>query len=132
MKKQLINDKKAYVLDTGISEATSFKFSEDRGRILENTVFLELKRKGKEVYYSKGKYECDFVLRKGYKIYEAIQVCKNIEDEQTEVREIRGLIEAMETYKLTEGLLLTENTEGEKIVENKKILIKPIWKWLLE
>jgi predicted AAA+ superfamily ATPase len=47
-------------------------------------------------------------------------------------REINGLLEALCIYKLKEGLLLTSDQEGEIIKNKKKIVIKPVWKWLLE
>lgn len=132
VKKQLVNPKKIYTMDIGFANAISFKFSEDKGRLLENLVFIELKRSGDEIYYHKGKYECDFVIKLGLDIVQAIQVTENMDDEVTKKREFNGLFDAMDTYGLKEGLILTSDTEGEELVEGKKIMIKPIWKWLLE
>src|SRR3989338_6753056 len=63
LKKQFISDKKIYAIDNGLRNAVSFAVSDDRGRLLENMIFLELKRRGYEVYFFKGKGECDFVLK---------------------------------------------------------------------
>lgn len=131
LKKQLMNPKKAYVIDVGLANSISFKFSEDKGRLLENLVFMELKRQGNEIYYHKNKFECDFLIKKGLKITKAIQVCYELNNEDKE-REIRGLVEAMQTHKLKEGLILTFDDEDEIILNNKKISIKPVWKWLLD
>ncbi len=140
IKKQLVNPKKIYVIDTGLANAVSFKFSEDYGRQLENLVFIELKRRGKEIYYHKQKKECDFVIKEGLEIVEAIQVCKSLSDIETKEREIAGLLDACKTYNLKEGIILTDDEEGEEErsvkVENgdeRKVRIKtiPIWKWLL-
>ena len=51
--KQLGSIKKVYFIDNGMLNAISFKFSEDRGKLLENIVFLELRRKGKNVFYNR-------------------------------------------------------------------------------
>jgi len=131
IKKQMVNPKKIYTIDTGLANAISFKFSEDRGRILENLVFIELKRRGKEIYYHKQKKECDFVIKKGLDIVQAIQVTKTLENTETKKREIDGLLDALKTYNLKEGLILTEYEENEFESEGFKITVKPIWKWLL-
>jgi uncharacterized protein len=133
LKKQLINPKKIYAIDSGLANIISFKFSEDMGRILENIVFLELRRKGLEIYYyrSKDNSECDFIIRTGINITQAIQVTKSIEYEKTRVREIKGLVEAMKEHKLKTGLILTENEEDEFEIDKFKIVVKPIWKWIL-
>jgi len=75
--------------------------------------------------------ECDFVIRKGNKIIEAIQVCHEL-NKGNEDREFGGLKEAMNKFKLKEGLILTNGQEDEIISEGKKIIIRPVWKWLLE
>jgi predicted AAA+ superfamily ATPase len=131
IKKQISSERKIYSMDTGISNALSFKFSEDKGRLFENIVFLELKRQNKEIYYHKEKKECDFVIKEGLEIVSAIQVTTSLSDLDTKEREIKGLLEALKTYNLKEGLILTQDEEGEEVIDNKKIIIKPIWRWLL-
>lgn len=131
LKKQLINQKKVYVIDTGLANAVSFKFSEDKGRILENVVFIELKRREKEIYYHHVNNECDFIINNKGKITQVIQVTDNLSEEKTRNREIAGLLDACKTYKLKTGLILTNDEEEEFEQEGVKIIIKPIWKWLL-
>lgn len=131
LKKQLVNLKKIYAIDTGFVNNIAFKFSQDIGRILENIVFIELKRRNQEIYYHKEKYECDFVIKERLDITFAIQVTKSLDDEDTKEREIKGLIEACKNYDLKSGLILTENEEGEEIIDDIKVIIKPVWKWLL-
>jgi hypothetical protein len=131
VKKQLVNPKKIYSIDTGFINAISFKFSEDIGRILENLVFIELKRRGKEIYYHKEKFECDFLVKEGLDIDQVIQVTKSLNDEEAKKREFKGLLEAIKKYNLKEGLILTEDEEGVEIVDELKVKIIPIWKWLL-
>ena len=130
VKKQIQNPRKVYCIDTGFSIHGGFSVSEDKGRVLENIVFLQLKRMKKDIYYFSEKGECDFVLRKGVKIEESIQVCYELNDENRE-REINGLIEAMDKFKMKKGLILTYNQEEEIKVNKKKIIIKPVWKWVL-
>ncbi len=131
IKKQIQNPRKIYCVDSGFINEVGFKFSEDKGRILENIVFLELKRNGKEIYYFSDKRECDFLIRQGIKIKESIQVCYDLNEKDKE-REINGLVEAMDKFKLKEGLILTYDQEEEFKRNNKKIIVKPVWKWLLE
>ena len=107
-----------------------FNFSENKGRILENIVFLELLRRGKDVFYHSAKSECDFVIKEGLEIVEAIQVSYLI-DISNEQREYKGLQEALQTYKLQKGLLLTYDTESTVNIGTNEITITPVWKWLL-
>ncbi len=41
-------------------------------------------------------------------------------------------MEAMEKFKLKKGLILTYDQEDEFVVDGKKIIVKPVWKWLVE
>ncbi|MBU0471401.1 MAG: ATP-binding protein, partial [Nanoarchaeota archaeon] len=129
LKKQLVNPKKIYCVDSGIININAFAFSENKGRILENTVFLELKRRNKEIFYHKNKYECDFLVHEKLMITQAIQVCCELNSQNKE-KEIKGIVEAMIIYNLNEGYILTLNQEEELNIENKKILVKPVWKFL--
>lgn len=131
LKKQIGNPKKIFAADVGFITSLGFSSTNDSGRILENIVCIELKRNKKEIYYHQEKKECDFVIREGRKITQAIQVCQMLTEENRK-RELSGLYDAMESYDLKEGLIITEEQE-EKIKEGKyTIHIKPIWKWLLE
>ncbi len=130
IKKQIQNPRKIYCIDNGFVNEVGFRFSEDKGRILENLVFLELKRKEKEIYYFSEKGECDFVLRDKTKIKTAVQVCYDL-NEKNKNREINGLIEAMNKFKLKKGFILTYNQDDELTINNKKIIIKPVWQALL-
>ena len=130
VKKQIQNPKKIYCIDNGLSNVLGFKFSKDSGNLLENLVAIELKRRGKETFYFQKKGECDFVLREGAKIKEVIQVCYKL-TEKNKDREIKGLLEAMDEFKLKEGLILTYDDEKGFNVGGKKIKVLPVWKWLL-
>jgi len=127
-KERQVNPKKVYSIDNGLSAANSVSFSKDIGRMLENQVFLNLRRKHKEMFYFKEKKECDFVVKEREKITQAIQVCYELNEDNKE-REINGLMEALIKFKLKQGLILTYNQEDTIENQNKKILIKPAWKW---
>ncbi|MCK5025069.1 MAG: ATP-binding protein [Nanoarchaeota archaeon] len=130
--KQNLGEKKLYCIDNGLINAVSFKFSDDRGRLLENLVFLELKRREKELYYHKEKQECDFVVLDKMTVVEAIQVTESLDNAKTRKREISGLIDAMKTYKLKKGLIVTANQFEDIKEDGYDIKIRPAWLWLLE
>src|SRR3989344_2599960 len=104
VRKQIQNPRKAYCIDNGFIMEIGFRFSENKGKILENLVFIELKRDGKEIYYLSEKKECDFVIRNGAKINEAIQVCYELNNKNRE-RELGGLLEALKKFNLKKGLI---------------------------
>ena len=130
LKKQIINDKKFYIIDNGFVGVLSKKLSGDKGLLLENLVFNSL-NKNNDVFYYSNKNECDFLLVKNKTVTNAIQVCYDLNEDNRE-REISGLKEAMNKFKLNEGLLLTNSQEEEIKIENKEIKVVPVWKWLLE
>jgi len=130
LKKQAVNPKKVYAIDSGLIKANTLSFADDLGRILENIVFVHLKRSNYKVYYFKMTKECDFVVADRDKIITAIQVCYHLDEENLQ-RELDGLKEAMIFFNLQNGTILTYNNKDEFVVENKRILVKPVWEWLL-
>jgi len=130
---QFKQNKKGYCIDTGLRNAVSFKFSEDIGRLVENIVFLEILRRGREVFFWKNKnqQEVDFIIKDGLKVIQLIQVCWDVKNEKTKKREIEGLLSAMEEFKLKEGLILTEDYEEFEKYNQKEIRYEPLWKWLI-
>ena len=132
LKKQILSSRKVYSIDTGLVNSVSFMFSENTGPLLENIVFLELKRRFQEIYYYEDKKECDFLVKNKGKIVQAIQVTVSIADPKTEKREVEGLKEAMERFDLKEGYIITKDTEKTIDLEGRAIQVKPIITWLLE
>jgi predicted AAA+ superfamily ATPase len=130
VKKQIMNPKKVYTVDHSVAHRLGFNFSENKGRILENIVYMELLRRGKEVYYHSGKKECDFVVKEGLNVTEAIQVVFQLNINNHE-REYQGLEEAMTVHNLKSGLLLSHNGEDYKHTGNTAIKVMPVWEWLL-
>lgn len=130
LKKQLANPQKIYCMDTGIVNSVSFKFSENKGRIMENLVFTTLNRKQNQVFYHKSRHECDFVIKEGIKITQAIQATVSLQDAGVRKRELKGILEAMNAYELSEGIIITES-ENEIIETNGKIIkVIPLYDWL--
>ena len=128
LKKQAYASKKAYIIDTAMADMIGFRSRDDWGGYLENAVFLELKRRGHEIFFYKDHTECDFIIRKGRAITTAIQVCFSLDHPDTRARELEGLQDAITHFSLNNGLLLTLEDEGE----SDGITIMPVWKWLLE
>ncbi len=131
IKKQLINDKKLYIIDNGFLKTLSTRLTKDKGWLLENIVFNTLNRQYVDVFYFSEKQECDFVTLKNKKIHSIMQVTWEL-NENNKSRETNGLITAMDTFKQKTGLILTYDQEDELKIGNKKIIVKPVWKWILE
>lgn len=136
LKKQIRRHKKIYFNDVAMAAKIGFRHSDDYGRILENIVFIELRRRNKEIYFHQKIKECDFIIKEDNKITCAYQVTSSLECNKTKAREYNGLLEAMQQYNLCQGYILTDDFTDEEVIEkdnrNYKIIIKPIWEWLLE
>jgi len=139
LKEQTQTPKKVYLVDNGLRTALGFKFSQDLGKILENTAFLKLKQKQTknllmEIFYWRDYQgrEVDFVVKEGKKINQLVQVCENLENPKTKEREIRSLLKVSQELKCKNLLILTLEKEGEEKIKDKKIKFLPLWKWLLE
>ncbi len=130
LRRSLAAPKKIYLIDTAFNQISGFNFSSNSGRNLENVVFIELKRRKKEVYYFSEKNECDFIIKDAARATQAIQVCYNLNKEDKE-REVNGLLQAMNKFKLKEGKIITFDQDEELSVEGKTIQVIPVWKWLL-
>lgn len=128
LKSRQINPKKVYSIDNGFIRANSTGFSEDYGRLLENLVFIELRKKYREIFYFREQGECDFLVKEKTKITKAIQVCYEVTGRNKE-RELKGLLEAMDFFELNEGFILTFQQEDEIIIDGKKVFLIPAWNY---
>ncbi|MFH1902883.1 MAG: ATP-binding protein [Candidatus Omnitrophota bacterium] len=133
VKQQYTAPRKIYGIDNGLIGSVAFQFSKNRGLFLENLVFLELKRRYKNIYYCKTmkNLEVDFLIKKENQTISLIQVTESLSDELTRKRELNSLLAAMEELKLKEGLILTEDHEEKIKVSDRTIRVQPIYKWLL-
>ncbi len=92
---------------------------------------LELKRQEKEVFFSEESGECDFVIKQDTKIVEAIQVTAIITN-QNRQRELKGLVETMQKYKLKQAIIITKDQNTTFTIKGSKIIAKPFWQWAIE
>lgn len=129
-RRRIMNPKKVYLTDTGFA-ALGRPFAENRGRLLENLVAIELFRRGMETYYFKNRHECDFIIKQGTRPTHAIQVCWELTN-RNEKRELAGLVDASSLLGLTSGTILTYAQDEEREKNGLKISVLPVWKWLLE
>ena len=125
---------KYYCIDNGLRDAVLMPQSDDNGKKLENTIFMQLHRDrlpyDKISYYSE-KTECDFVVQRGNSVEQLVQVTWSMADKATREREIKGILEASEVTGCS-NLLIVTNAEQEILnIEGKVIRVVPAWKWLL-
>ena len=139
LKQQFIAPKKAYCVDTGIVDLMGFKFSENRGKILENAIAIELQRRKEkdinlETYYWKDaqQNEVDFVIKGKTKVTQLIQATHINNRLELKENRIRSLLRASKDLKCYNLLFITWDFEGEEIISDLKIKFIPLWKWLLE
>ncbi len=132
VKEQQIAAKKIYSIDTGLSQSVGFSFSENKGKLIENMVFLQLRRKTSDIYYYKTSqnFEVDFFLPRKSML---IQVSQYFDVDETKERELRALIAASAEQKKSAKLIVV--TEGEKQNierEGSHIEVIPLYEWLLK
>lgn len=120
LKVQMSNPKKVYFVDNAIIQKIGFNATDNNGQMLENLVYIELKRRGLEIYYHADKVECDFIAREGIHITAAYQVTRSLANEDTKERETNGLLSALKAYNLSEGIILTQEEEDAWDIEEKK------------
>lgn len=133
VKQQINQPRKFYCIDTGFINALVPRTTLDRGKLIENIVFIELRRRGNEVYfYARPDYEIDFLVKEGLKIKQLIQVCFSIADRDTKKREIRALLRASDKFRCEDLIIITWDEDGQETVNSKKIKFIPLWLWLLK
>ncbi|RKZ02320.1 ATP-binding protein [Candidatus Fermentibacteria bacterium] len=131
VKKQRVRPKKIYAIDNKLRNVVSFSFSKDNGNNLENLIFLELKRRGQDIYFYREKGECDFVILDRSAVIHLIQVTFAL-DKHNRRREIAGIAEAMENLNCNRGTIITVNQDELIHHRGKEIKVVPAWRWLLE
>ena len=131
VKEQQIAAKKIYSIDTGMLNSVGFSFSKNIGKIMENLVFLQLRRHHQDIFYYKTNqnHEVDFYIPSQQL---AIQVCQELSDEETRLRELRSLIELSEEKKGNNLLQIVTLADRETItIEGSSIEVLPLYDWLL-
>lgn len=141
MTEQQKTGKKIYCYDNGYYQAKAFRFSPNSGKLFENAVAVELRRREMEgslrlfYYKNHAKEEVDFVVQQELKITSLIQVCYSVSEPKVKAREIRALINAGNELECHSLMVITndyEKTETHswfgRVAEIEFI---PLWKWLL-
>jgi hypothetical protein len=130
VKRQQVAPKKVYAIDTGLASAVGFSFSPNTGKLLENLVFLALRRRTQEVYYytSPAGFEVNFYLPE---TRELIQVSQNLAQPATREREVRALTAAMRGLGLSRGLILSDANAAPILESELTIEVRSLAEWLL-
>lgn len=128
-----VNPQKVYLVDTGLLSAASSDITGDKGALLENLIFIHLRRSGRviEYYHAADGIETDFVVRDPLsgKVEALVQVCWSIESEGTRARELRGLRAAMDQLAHPCGTLVTWRDE-QHLVAHPDIEVVSAWRYL--
>ena len=125
--------RKSYIGDVGIYYG--IQGTEEKGRLFENIVFLELKRRiaeQREIFYWKNKegLETDFVIKQGINIKEIIQVTTDLSNKKTMDREINGLFSCAKELNISQGTIVTESFHKSVVKQGIHIDFIPIMQWL--
>lgn len=132
LKVQARDPKKIYIIDNGLRTVSLTSERKDWGRLAENVVYLELRRRGHQMFYFKQTQEVDFVLTQLGKPIDAIQVCYcDLQNPETKQREIKALLECLIALNLDAGKVLTLSYEDTISVQSKTIHFTPLYKWLV-
>jgi len=130
VRRQQVGPKKVYGIDTGLLCKVGFAFSPNTGRLLENLVYLALRRRAQEIHYyvSATGREVDFYLPQSQ---ELIQVAQDMNQPQVREREVRALLEAMQAFNLPRGLILSDTNLDPPQIDGATIEVRAISDWLL-
>ena len=127
---------KYYCIDNGLRDAVLLPQSDDEGKKLENTVFLQLYRHRTpidRIFYYQGKGECDFVVQRGVDVISLIQVTWDMSNEETRSREINGIVEASKAIGCKNLYIITYDSAEEINIDNDTVIhVIPVWRWLLD
>ncbi|MBI5245453.1 MAG: ATP-binding protein [Elusimicrobia bacterium] len=131
--KRIVNPKKLYCIDTGMAHHQALSVSNDWGHLLENAIFLHLRRQTEAICYFKDarQREVDFVIRKTGKKYSLIQAAWSLQDSKTRQREIDALYSAMSELSIKDATLVTLDEQEEIRSSGKTIHVRPAWSFLL-
>jgi predicted AAA+ superfamily ATPase len=108
VRKQIVNPRKVYAIDTGLVTVNSKSFTSDYGPLFENLIYLFLRRRFKEINYFSEKGECDFIAFRNGKPMEILQVCYELTPDNLD-RELNGLFEALAFFDIKKGHIVTFN-----------------------
>lgn len=127
------NPKKIYCIDHALVGSTSSGILRNAGHLLENLVFIALRRVSPDIFYYRTKTgkEVDFIVLMPNRTRMLVQVCESLIDAQTRKLETMALNEAMNELGLKVGIIVSRNEEERSVFEDKTIDVIPIWKFYL-
>lgn len=134
MVKEHSSEKKYYLIDNGLLRALSAQLTEGRGNLLENLVFLHLRGQaslGTQLFYYKGKKECDFMVTHNQEVRHLVQASWQLADGSTRERELAGLLEAAKATGCRSLWLVTHEEEETIDYDGYTIEVLPAWKFCL-
>lgn len=124
---QEFGEKKIFIIDNGLLNSVVFKFSNDRGKAMEQIVFWELRRRGAQFFFLKNGYECDFVIvSNSGKINNVVQVCSDLSDSRTLSREIKGIGTACKRFGISHGTIITYDKQDQTVIGDITINLVPL------
>lgn len=139
-KQRLVNPRKVYAVDTGLAAAMRAAGARNIGALLENFVYLELRRRlgrlaerAVTYYRTDSGREVDFAVDPvlaGEEL-QLIQVSASLGAPATRDRELRGLIEAMAETGVAEGTIVTLGERETVDAEVGTVRVVPAWEWTL-
>lgn len=138
IKDELQYPRKAYIVDNGFITTLSTKFGGNLGRLYENLVCIELKRREKgEIFYWKDqqKKEVDFVVKDEDGVRQLIQVCYDVQDAEVYKRETRALIAAQKKLRCDNLMIINNDIDRKEEImyrrDHYKITFISLARWLL-
>ncbi len=126
-----VNPRKVYVIDTGLANAFLHQPQSDWGRLLENFVYMELRRKGLSIAYyrTENGLEVDFITTDQLGVQALYQVSIGMQDIRTRQREVSALTSAMRETGMNYGTIVSLDTDEHLNTEAGVVEVLPAWLW---
>ena len=133
-----VNPRKVYAVDPGLAISVAHPLVEDVGPLLENAVYLELRRRYGRLhtdvitYYSSEGGGADFVVDVGGSSPQVVQVSASLSSARTREREVRGAAAAMGELGVRKSTIVTLYERDTIEMDEGTIRVEPAWRWMLE
>jgi uncharacterized protein len=132
-----VNPRKVYAVDPGLASAVAHPSAQDTGHLLENAVYLELRRRYSRLhddtisYFAEKTGSADFVIDTGSEAPRVVQACATLSDPATRAREVRGADAAMEQLGVAESTIVTLYESDRVETAAGTVNVIPAWRWTL-
>jgi predicted AAA+ superfamily ATPase len=125
--------RKCYLIDPGLARSFSYRQVGDMGWLLENTIYLELRRRGYKVNYlvTEQHREIDFIVRRHKDPTQLIQACADFDDPRTRERETLAIEEALQEGRVKKATVVTLHQSDKIYIGRHPVRVMPAWEWLL-